>query len=300
VASGPGSRAVSAPDEALREVVTPEGVPLRFALATAGERVGALAVDCVLLLIATAAVALMALLAVATARGVGAAVGLVAFFLLRSFYFTWFECRAAGATPGKRLLGLRVIDAHGGMLTPEAVFARNFMREIELFVPLSLVLVPEALLPDRSTAARAAASLWVAVLAFLPLFNRDRLRAGDLVAGTLVVRSPRLVLLEDLSASSPSAVPAFQFTSAQLDLYGIRELQVLESLLRNRSTRREALEAVARRIQRKIGWASTARVADPRAFLHAFYTAQRARLEDRMLLGDRRESKRSRPSTRTP
>jgi len=153
------------------------------------------------------------------------------------------------------------------------------------------------------TAARLVASAWVAVLALLPLFNRDRLRAGDLVAGTLVVRSPQFVLLEDLSATTPggrTAAPVLHFSAAQLDLYGIHELQVLESLLRQRAARLPALEAVAKKIQRKIGWTGAAGDADARAFLHAFYTAQRARLEERMLLGDRRESKRPGRSTRTP
>jgi uncharacterized RDD family membrane protein YckC len=279
----------------VREVVTPEGVPLRFAVATAGDRLGAFAIDCLVLSLAAIAVALVAVLAVAAARGLGAAAGLVAFFLLRSFYFTWFECRAASATPGKRLLGLRVIDAHGGMLTPEAVFARNFMREIEMFVPLAIALAPEGLLPDQPGWARLAATGWLLVLAALPLFNRDHLRAGDLVAGTLVVRSPRAVLLEDLSAAAKGTRQvrgAIEFTQAQLDLYGIHELQVLEGLLR-RHTKPSTLDAVAERIQAKIGWRSADRPPHAREFLQAFYTAQRARLEQRLLLGERRQSRRA-------
>jgi uncharacterized RDD family membrane protein YckC len=295
---------VSRPGETLREVVTPEGVPLRFQVAGLGERLGAFVLDCGLLLAGALVVVLMSLLAVAAARGLGAALGLAAFFLLRSFYFTWFECRGAGATPGKRLLGLRVIDGHGGILTPEAVFARNFMREIELFVPLAVAVAPEALLPDQPSWARLASALWLVALVLVPLFNRDRLRAGDLVAGTLVVRAPRAVLLEDLSAEAPAAArraaPAFDFTPSQLDLYGIEELQVLEKLLRQGAARAGALEAVADQIQRKIGWPRGAPRASARDFLQAFYTAQRARLERRMLLGERRQSKRDAPPRRTP
>lgn len=294
---------MSEPDAGVRQVVTPEGVPLRFALATLGDRIGAFAIDCTFLVGASVVLVVLVALAVVATRGLGIAVGLVAFFLLRSFYFTWFECRASGATPGKRLLGLRVIDAHGGMLTPEAVFARNFMREIELFVPLAAVLAPEALLPEQPPWARFAAAAWLGVLALMPLFNRDHLRVGDLVAGTLVVRSPKALLHEDLSAATPAKkadVPAFAFSPDQLDLYGIRELQVLESLLRQRAARPSALEAVAGKIQRKIGWLRPGGSVDARAFLQAFYSAQRARLEQRMLLGDRRESKRPGTATRRP
>ena len=278
----------------VREVVTPEGVPLRFGIASAGDRVGAFVVDCALLSAAAIAIGLVAMLAVATGGGLGAAAVLVAFFLLRSFYFTWFECRPGGATPGKRLLGLRVIDLHGGMLTPEAVFARNFMREIELFVPLSVALAPDSLLPDLPGWAPVAAAAWLFLLAALPFFNRDHLRAGDLVAGTMVVRSPGAVLLEDLSVAprEDRRAQTLEFTPAQLDLYGIHELQVLEALLRQ-SAAASTLDAVAKQIQAKIGWRPAARPPGAVDFLQAFYTAQRARLEQRLLLGERRESKRA-------
>jgi uncharacterized RDD family membrane protein YckC len=286
----------------LREVVTPEGVPLRFLVARAGDRVGAFAVDAAIIVGATIVVVLVgAALTVAT-RGLGLAVGLVAFFLLRSFYFPWFECLWHGATPGKRLLGLRVIDAHGGTLTPEAVLARNLMREVELFLPLVALLAPEALLPGVPGWARFASFGWVFAFALLPLFNRDRLRVGDMVAGTLVVMAPREVLREDLSAAPPArdakAAPPPLFSDEQLDLYGIRELQVLEGLLRQVHARPDAIEAVAEKIQHKIGW--TGGAMDPDEFLRRFYTAQRARLEHRMVLGERRESKRSGRLIRKP
>jgi uncharacterized RDD family membrane protein YckC len=285
-----------------REIVTPEGVPLRFAVARAGDRVGAFVIDGLIIVGATLVVVLSAALLTAATRGLGMAVGMVAFFLLRNFYFPWFECLWHGATPGKRLLGLRVIDAHGGTLTPEAVIARNLMREVELFVPLVALLAPEALLPGVPGWVRFLAFLWVFICALLPFFNRDRLRVGDLVAGTMVVLAPKAVLLEDLSASPPargSQAPAGPvFTDEQLDLYGIRELQVLESLLRQGNARPEALEAVAARIQHKIGW--TGGEVDPEEFLRRFYTAQRARLEHRMVLGERRESKRAGRLIRKP
>ena len=280
-----------------REILTPEGVPLRFAVARAGDRLGAFIIDCTFIVGASLVLAVAGVLLTAATRGVGLAVGILAFFLLRCFYFPWFECAWHGATPGKRLLGLRVIDSHGGTLTPEAVFARNLMREIELFLPLVALMAPEQLLPGVPAWMRFLAFGWVFACALLPLFNRDGLRVGDLVAGTLVVLAPRALLREDLSASrlgGQEAAPLF--SDEQLDLYGIRELQVLESLLREGSTRAEAIEAVAATIQKKIGWQGEA--LDPGEFLRRFYTAQRARLEHRMVLGERRESKRSGRLTR--
>ena len=290
-------------DVPYREIVTPEGVPLRFTLARAGDRLGAFLIDGVLIVGLSFLLVGATLFLAAAARGLGLAIGLVAFFLLRNFYFTWFECLWQGTTPGKRAVGVRVIDAHGGMLTAEAVFARNLMREVELFVPAVALLAPEALLPGVPAGLRYLSLAWLFVFALLPLFNRDRLRVGDLVGGTLVVRAPRAALREDLSALAPARgdAPGLSFTAEQLDVYGIRELQVLETLLRQSRPRPEALEAIARKIQYKIGWtAASGQAVGAEAFLRAFYTAQRARLEHRLLLGERREKKRAGRLTRRP
>jgi uncharacterized RDD family membrane protein YckC len=288
-------------DVPYHEIVTPEGVPLRFTLARAGDRLGAFMIDALLIVGACVLLVAATVFLTVAARGLGLAIGLLVFFLLRNFYFTWFECLWQGTTPGKRLVGVRVIDAHGGMLTAEAVFARNLMREVELFLPAIAFLAPEAILPGVPPALRYLAMAWVFVFALLPLFNRDRLRVGDLVGGTLVVRAPRSALREDLSAppTRRGTAPDLAFTTEQLDLYGIHELQVLESLLRQPQW--DTMEAVAGKIQQKIGWTQPPdRRVNPEQFLRAFYTAQRARLENRMLLGERREKKRPGRLTRRP
>ncbi len=292
---------VAAAPGRVREVVTPEGVPLRWTLADAGERAGAFLVD-LLILVGTSILLLIAtVFLIGAAGGIGLAVGMVAFFVLRTFYFTFFECRAQGATPGKRVLRLRVVDAHGGPLTAEAVFARNLMREVEFFLPLVALLAP-ASLGDLPGWARVASLGWLMVFAFLPLFNRDRLRPGDLVGGTLVVRAPRALLLEDLSGAGRerrvAEEPHYRFTREQLDIYGIYELQVLEELLRSRAPARwESLRAVSEKVQAKLRWRPPVPERDAERFLHDFYVAQRRRLEQKMLLGHRQERKRA---TRRP
>jgi uncharacterized RDD family membrane protein YckC len=274
-----------------RDIVTPEGVILGFTLARLGDRAAAFLVDGVIIIAAALVVAFT--LAFATMMiGVSAfaVLLLLALFFLRNFYFTWFECRWQGATPAKRLLGLRVIDRAGGPLSADAVFARNLMREVEVFVPFVVLLAPEAVWPNAPGWARPLAAVWVGLLAALPLFNRDHLRAGDLVGGTMVVRAPQVMLLDDLSGLSTSAARGLSFSNEQLDMYGIYELQVLEDLLR-RPSRMVTLDEVARKIQIKIGWEGERPGAE--IFLRAFYTAQRARLEQRLLLGERRERKRA-------
>jgi len=283
-------------ERARRQLVTPEGVPLVFRVPAAGTRLAAFLIDvgwqALLLFLLTLPLALGSVFG----GPVLAAFATLASFLVFNFYFVFFELRWDGRTPGKRALGLRVIDAGGGVLTAEAVFVRNLTRPVEVLWPLLAMLAPESLVGASSGWFTAASITWILALGLLPLFNRDRRRVGDLVAGTLVVESPKAVLLPDLGAASVSRTadgsPALRFTSEQLGVYGVYELQVLEDLLRKQQWDRAALRAVAERIQKKIGWSHEGRV-EPRAFLREFYRAQRAHLEHGLLLGEARAKKRA-------
>lgn len=272
-----------------REVVSPEGVPLVFHVAEPGRRAIAFAQDLVLQLLLLLGLTIALGAAVGVSGVLGGLLG-VAFFFLRHFYFVWFETRWRGATPGKRRQGLRVIDASGGPLRPEAVFVRNVTREIEVFWPIAAWFRVRG--ADGSEGFLAlVAGLATFLLALLPLLNRDRRRLGDLIAGTMVVAVPHAVLLEDLGVArrrSHATPPDLEFTAAQLGVYGVYELQVLEDLLRKRQDR-EAFLAVAEKIQAKIGWSGPDVPA--RTFLQAFYEAQRAHLEQALLLGKAKRRK---------
>ena len=238
-----------------RAVVTPEGVAVSVRLASIGERVTALVLDLVILI---AALLVVAIATFAAGGYLGVTAGILLMFVLRVFYFAGFELAWNGRTPGKRMTSLRVINRRGGPLTPAAVIARNLMREVELFLPLSLALAGDAAIAAGPWTWIATLT-WVGVLAALPLFNRDRLRAGDMVAGTWVVAEPKPVLLPDLGqAARPAAnavAPAYVFTAQQLVVYGVKELQVLEEVLRSSGQDAAALHGdVARRIIRKIGY----------------------------------------------
>jgi uncharacterized RDD family membrane protein YckC len=259
----------------------------------------------------------IALAFTATVLGIWAAViGILGFFLIRIFYFPIAELKWRGATLGKRILGLKVIDRQGGPLRPEAIVVRNLMREVEVFTPLTVLLSSSALGVD--TLAQLLGLAWVGIFTLMPLFNRDGLRVGDMVAGTLVIQAPKATLLPDLTArpQSPASIVArstapkdspYTFTPAQLGHYGVYELQTLESVLRriepgSLSGRQE----IAKRIRAKIGWPDAGqapieeRSFDPTGFLEAFYAAQRAHLERRMLFGHRRKDKhdKSGPATK--
>jgi uncharacterized RDD family membrane protein YckC len=287
-----------------RVLITPEGIVLPITLASRGARAGALIMDLAFLTIAQIAITVtLAFLIFGgldeffAAGGREGALGALEFlfvvyiiimFLLRNAYFLFFELGPRGATPGKRLAGIRVAsranDAGGGRLSVEMVIARNLLRDIELFLPLAFV----ASAGDEGMGpAITAAAAWFLIFALFPFWNRDRLRAGDIVAGSWVVEVPRRKLEAVMSASGAGPV-AFRFSDEELDVYGEYELQTLERVLRE--DRAEALQAVQQKIAQKIG-RELAVGGGERAFLEAYYAQLRARLESRMRMGTRKADK---------
>lgn len=282
-ASAPGPRRAAATMR--RRFVTPEGVDLRLELGTAGARAAAFSIDLLIMLVLLVAVTIVFATLAFSGKGgeIFLILWLVGFFLLRNCWFVLFEMGARGATPGKRLLGLRVVARDGARLTAPAVIARNALREIELFLPLSFL---------GAQAAEGVADgflvlfglLWSGIFLFFPLFNRDRLRVGDLVAGTWVVLDMRGALGLDLGAASRR--PRRTFSAAALDLYGVYELQTLEDVLRKGQA--GAITLVAGTIRRKAGIADD---GDDYGFLSDYYAALCVRLERDMLVGQVRPDK---------
>lgn len=274
-----------------RTFITPEGVDLRLELGSAGSRAGAFMIDFILLVVALG-VMTFALIYIATGfnsspsenvLGFVAVLWLIGFFVLRNGWFSLFEMGSRGATPGKRLMGLRVVARDGARLTGAAVIARNAMREIEVFLPLSF-LGAQTAEGTADTFLVIFALVWSGIFLFFPLFNRDRLRVGDLVAGTWVVRSEKGGLSEDLVGSAHRARRTFQ--PAALKLYGVYELQTLEDVLRNENP--EAIATVAHTIRAKAGLPDD---GDDYGFLADYYAALCAHLEAGLMVGRRRETK---------
>lgn len=303
VPAAPRAGAPSAPANPpeVREFVTPEGVDLRLRIGGAGERAAAFILDAVFLLITVIVMTLLVAFGARALQDLGAVgvktnlssvmaiLWLLGFFLLRNGYFVLFEFTPRAATPGKRILGLRVAARDGGRLTAEAVFARNAMREIEVFLPLTFLLASGVGAVDPIGGWLVLLGLlWTGGFALFPLFNRDRLRIGDLVAGTWVVKSPKERLTIDLLDAQAAAAGLFAFSPEQAGAYGIKELYVLEDVLRRKDPK--TMAAVADRIRAKIGWRKAADEVDA-SFLAAYYGALRGRLEARLLFGHRRRDK---------
>lgn len=287
-----------------RILVTPEGIAVPVAVASRGARAGALMLDLtfIFLLILGSTLAIF-YIAGGTAGMMREAesntvagnalkflmiLWIVIVFLFRNAYFLYFELGPRGATPGKRLAGIRIAARDGGRLTAEMVIARNLLRDIELFLPIVFL----ASAGVENGAAWLAATGWFLIFMLFPMFNRDGLRAGDVIAGSWVLERPRQKLEAAMSVArekSRAEAPRrkYAFDEGELSVYGEYELQALERVLRDR--RPESIESVyqtiAAKIDRNDGW------NDERAFLEDYYTQLRARLEAGMRMGRRKADK---------
>jgi uncharacterized RDD family membrane protein YckC len=280
-----------------RDIITPEGVPIPVILADHGERLTAFGIDWMTWSLALVAIylPLALLMGIGNFTLIAVSIALFLGFVIRNLYFIYFEIAWRGSTPGKRLVGIRVIDRAGGPLLPSAVIARNLTREVEIFLPLGILMTGGKASDGTVDFEQLSIAVWLVAFAALPLINRDRMRGGDLIAGTMVIAVPKLMLLGDLVQGAIQ----FSFTEPQLRAYGAFELQVLEELLRRPvgPDGLHVLEDVRDKICRKIGWTAPVSRQQLVPFLRDFYTAERAFLEREQLYGKARADKFAQPGT---
>ncbi|HLU52517.1 MAG TPA: RDD family protein [Acidimicrobiia bacterium] len=163
------------------QIETPEGVTIELTLAGLGSRFGAAALDILIqgvLLLVIVLVLSLAGTAVDPDFGLflqGAGTFVLAVVIVG--YYILFEGFNGGRTPGKAAFGIQVVSADGTPLTLGAVTLRTLMRLID-FLP----------------AAYAAGA--VSIVA-----SPRNQRLGDLVAGTVVIRTRS-------KATKPTPLPA--------------------------------------------------------------------------------------------
>lgn len=141
-----------------RRIATPEGIELTLRLAGPIPRALAWAID---LLIRAAILGIIAVI-VAALRQFGTAILLLSAFMIEWLYPAWFEA-SWGATPGKRAIGLIVLNDDGTPIRWPAALTRNLLRAVD-FLPAMYL------------------GGFIAMVV-----NRDFKRLGDLAANTLVV-----------------------------------------------------------------------------------------------------------------
>ena len=158
-----------------------EGVEIRLRIAGPFLRLFAFMIDSVIQGVVMSVVSgiLMAggiFVGMAVAQGVL----LLVSFAMTWFYFVFFEAGAKGATPGKRMVGLRVVSESGARLTLGQSMMRNFIRVADLMLP---------------------------ILALVPFLNKRFQRLGDLAAGTLVIYAKETLPPVSLGPPALKSVP---------------------------------------------------------------------------------------------
>jgi len=169
-----------------RRVATPEGVEITLRVAGPVPRALAYTLD----LLFRGAIMFALMIAVSTLGNFGSAIMLLAAFTLEWLYPVLFEVLSAGATPGKRAMGLIVLNDDGTPIRWPASLTRNLLRAID-FLP------------------------FLYFIGFVTMVaNRDFKRLGDLAANTLVVYRDEKPAAASIPEASPIA-PSIPLTLAE-------------------------------------------------------------------------------------
>jgi len=151
----------------LHEVLTTEKVPFSYRVAGLGARFLAWLIDLLFIVLLGIIGAFAAIPLDMVTEGMGTAVTRIWIFCLTWVYFLFFEWLWSGQTPGKRLMGLRVIQWRGTAITFYDSALRNLIRVVD------------------------SLPVFYAVGFVIASNNRENRRLGDLAANTLVVHVER-------------------------------------------------------------------------------------------------------------
>src|ERR1043165_7743126 len=153
----------------------------------------------------------------------GIALGAVAGFIVLWGYPMVFEIFWKGQTPGKRLMGMRVIQEGGYSLTPQVVIVRNLVRVVD-FLP---------------------GAYFVGLIVMM--VNRRYKRVGDFVAGTIVIRERSSAALPPQFRATVPVPMGEEERVAELRRLGVHQLDpALLQLVRDFIARRATLQPDAR------------------------------------------------------
>ena len=175
-------------------IKTPEGVVFSQTLAGPITRFLAWVIDFMCVAAVLFVINLILGFLIAVSPEIGSAIALVFFFVIPVGYAMTLEWLWRGQTIGKRVMRLRVVDAHGLRLHFSQVAIRNLLRVIDL-------------LPGMYVVGGVAA-----------LLSRKAQRLGDLAANTVVIRIPKIVEpnLEQLGADKYNSLRAHPHLCARL------------------------------------------------------------------------------------
>ncbi|MEX2113019.1 MAG: RDD family protein [Pirellulales bacterium] len=162
------------------EIVTPENIAFRYVLAGPFRRLPAYLIDLgirVGVLLSMSVAVMFSGLVGDVGPSLGLGVLLIAWFGLSWFYGGMFEALWNGQTPGKRLLGLRVLSIDGRPINAMQAVLRNVLRDVDAWPIVGY---------------GGAAGIPLYMLGLVTMAANDRYqRLGDLACGTIVVVEKR-------------------------------------------------------------------------------------------------------------
>jgi uncharacterized RDD family membrane protein YckC len=248
-------------------ISTPENVDLHLELAGLGNRIVACLIDTALTYVGIIVIALPSLLYPRIVEALGSSYSdnrllidtlVIALYVVGSFlivfgYFIFFETIWQGQTPGKKLMGIRVVDSLGQPVTTSSVWIRNLLRPIDEGVFLLGLLIM--------------------------LIDRNERRLGDLAANTIVIRER----LTEKAVSPFASAQGQNLDEIDAGLISLPEYEMLTDFLK----RRQGMSTPHRLdVAKKLAehFASSLRLsagdAAPELFLERIFLAYRARAED--------------------
>ncbi len=188
-------------------IVTPENIAFHYQVAGPFRRLPAYLID---LSIRMALIFGLSVLAMFLSIGIGAAalaVVIIAEFVLSWFYGGLFETYWNGQTPGKRLLGIRVLSANGRPINGYQAVLRNIMRTVDMGPLITAEIFGGPAIPLIPVCA-----VGLVVMAA----NRRCQRLGDLVCKTIVVVEERPWLKGVAQLEDPRAFQLASYLPADL------------------------------------------------------------------------------------
>ena len=189
------------------QIVTPENIAFEYRVAGPFRRLPAFLIDLALRMVFFFIIMfLLSFVAPLFGAGMTMAFGIVLAFVLEWFYGGLFETFMNGQTPGKWMLGLRVLTIDGQPITGLQAVMRNILRAVDTMPWVSLQAlgtdVPIYIFP-----------LFTLGLVSMALNDRYQ-RLGDLVCGTMVVVEERTWLRGAAKLEDPRAAQLAQLIPA--------------------------------------------------------------------------------------
>jgi len=183
--------------DTLQRVELADGVEIHLRIAGPAARSVAWLVDCAILLVCYTLLGIaVTYLSSWIGKEAGTGFFFLSLFLLNWFYNVAFELGPRAASPGQRLLGLKVASISGGPVSPQQSIIRNLLRTVD-FLPFGYLCGLGSC-----------------------LFTRRFQRLGDLVANTVVIyagtEKPGAQLSLAHTAPAPPPVPLSREEQAAL------------------------------------------------------------------------------------